>query len=134
MIVVDSSVWIDYVNGFASPEAELLLSLPHHALATTGLIVTEVLQGLRSERDADRLAAFFSTYVRSVEPRGSATYVAAARLYRALRARGITVRSTIDCLIAQIAEENDADVLSRDVDLRRIVESGLCRARLLAVH
>ena len=64
-------------------------------------------------------------------PREPETYVEAADLYRQLRSRGLTIRSTIDCIIAKLAEENDAVLLSKDRDLQVIVDSQLLEIRAL---
>jgi predicted nucleic acid-binding protein len=64
-----------------------------------------------------------------LEATGMSPYVRAAALYRSLRKRGVTVRSTIDCLIAILAEENACVVLARDRDLSAILSSGLVAAR-----
>jgi hypothetical protein len=64
-------------------------------------------------------------------PREPETYLEAADLYRRLRSRGVTIRSTIDCIIAKLAEENDALLLSKDRDLQIIVDSGLLDLRTL---
>ena len=64
-----------------------------------------------------------------LEPAGIDTYLKAADLHRALRRRGITIRSTIDCLLAVLAAENACDILFRDRDLRLIIESGLAGVR-----
>jgi predicted nucleic acid-binding protein len=64
-----------------------------------------------------------------VEPTGMETYLRAADVYRALRRRGVTVRSTIDCLIAVLAEENECSVLARDRDLQTVLAGGLLKAR-----
>jgi predicted nucleic acid-binding protein len=66
-------------------------------------------------------------------PREPETYVEAASLYRQLRSKGVTVRSTIDCVIAKLADENDVLLLSKDRDLRLIIEPGLLNVRALPV-
>lgn len=61
-------------------------------------------------------------------------YLRAANVYRTLRRRGVTVRSTIDCLIAVIADENDCDVLARDRDISAILRASLIKARTWPVN
>ena len=63
-----------------------------------------------------------------LEPQGIRVYLRAAGLYRALREKGRTVRSTVDCIIAAIAEDNGCAVLARDRDMDAILDSGLVRA------
>jgi len=116
MIVVDSSVWIDYFNGAATRETALLDALLGVEPVVTGdLILTEVLQGFRDQREVRRArsaldALFFEPMV------GRDIALASARNYRALRARGVTIRKTIDMLIATFCMENDHHLLHCDRD------------------
>ena len=84
---------------------------------------TTLLQGLRRPSSFKRVRNGFEDLT-FLEPAGCELYVRAAEIYRMLRQRGNTVRSTIDCVIAAIAEENRCYVLARDSDLRLIIESG----------
>jgi predicted nucleic acid-binding protein len=133
-ILVDTSVWVDFLNGFSSPERTTLATLlkNDHDLCTCGVVISEVFQGLRRDKGREQLAQSFRelTYL---DPSGVDLYFKAAEVYRSLRARGLTVRSTIDCLIAVLAEENGAVVLARDRDLKIILESGLVAASLYSV-
>jgi predicted nucleic acid-binding protein len=129
-ILVDTSVWGDFLNGYPSPEAEALAELlaGDEDICACGVIVAEVLQGLRREkgrRDVERLLREL-TFLEAIGPD---PYIKAAGLYRALRQRGKTVRSTIDCLIAVVAAENGCYVLAKDRDLGLVLDSGLVRAR-----
>lgn len=133
-ILVDTSVWADFFNGFPSPHEKALSQMiaGDDEICTCGVVVSEVLQGLRrpeGRREVERLLreALF------LEPSGIDAYVRAADVYRMLRRKGITVRSTIDCLIAVLAEEAKCDVLSRDRDLSAILDSGLVSARSWSV-
>ena len=125
-VLVDTSVWVDFLNGFSSPEAKTLraIAIDVGVLATCGVVAAEVLQGLRSDGAVRRTKAYFQD-LDWLSPRGPETYFSAASLYRELRRRGITVRSTIDCLIAQLAAEGDCELLARDRDMARIIESGI---------
>ncbi len=129
-VLVDTSVWVDFFNGYASAEAQRLARLieDEDDIATCGVVVAEFLQGLRNQDDVASLESHFRD-MRWLEPAGPETYVAAAALFRGLRRQGVTIRSTIDCLIARLAEEHEAFVLAKDRDLRLILESGLCVAR-----
>jgi predicted nucleic acid-binding protein len=80
------------------------------------------------EADREELADLFRQ-LGFLEPDGIDAYFRAATLYRDLRARGVTVRSTIDCLIAVLAEAHGCHLLARDRDLARILESGLVAVR-----
>lgn len=132
IVLVDTSVWVDFANGFASRQADTLAALLARGedVATCGVIAAEFLQGIRKRQHLPGLEDKFRKMI-WLEPRGRETYFAAARLFRDLRGRGITVRSTVDCLIARVAEENSGQLLARDRDLTAIVNSGLVRIRLL---
>ena len=125
-VLVDTSVWADFANGVATPEAQILARLieDEEDLVTCGVVVAEFLQGLRSPRSVSRFAAHFRDmeWLTPVEPD---SYEAAAHLYRSLRARGVTVRSTIDCLIAGLADQGGCALLARDRDMDFILASGL---------
>ena len=120
MIVVDSSVWIDYFNGLETRETALLDDLLGVEPVVTGdLILAEVLQGFRTERDARRALAALETLI--FEPMvGRDIALTSANNYRRLRARGITVRKTIDMLIATFCMENKHILLHSDQDFDSI--------------
>jgi predicted nucleic acid-binding protein len=100
VILVDSSVWIDYFRGTPTPEAEKLDSLlGTEPIATADLILTEVLQGFVSDRDFNQ-AKKLLTSLMIVDLAGQDIAIQAARNFRVLRALGITVRKTIDTVIA----------------------------------
>jgi len=125
-VLVDSSVWVDFFNGHASLERKALRDLfdSDHQICTCGVVVSEVFQGLRREKL--RVAELFLDLT-FLEPAGIELYFRAADLYRGLRERGRTIRSTIDCLIAVLAEQHGCALLARDRDLSMIVESGFLR-------
>ncbi len=116
MIIVDTTVWIDYLGGIENPEALWLdQALTTTRLGLTDLILCEVLQGIRDERQFEetrrRLARF------EIFPTGGPELaVAAARNYRTLRAKGVTVRKTIDCLIATFCLRHHHTLLHRNAD------------------
>jgi len=116
MILVDSSVWIDYFNGAANPETDFLHSaLGEREILVGDLIYMEVLQGFRAERDfavAKRLLESFMFRVIG----GKETALRGAKLHRALRAKGITVRKTIDTMIASFCIGERLPLLHRDRD------------------
>jgi predicted nucleic acid-binding protein len=125
-VLVDTSVWVDFLNGYPSPERDTLRTLieGHEDICTCGVIVAEVFQGLRREKSRLELAEQFRN-LRFVEASGIEPHLRAATLYRELRARGITIRSTIDCLLAVLAEEYGCHLLAKDRDLTAIIDSGL---------
>jgi len=116
MILVDSSVWIDYFNGAAGAETDLLDRLMDSGRLLVGdLILAEVLQGFRSERDAARALARFRAFeCASMVDREIA--IVAARNYRFLRRRGVTIRATIDTLIATFCIRHGHSLLHCDRD------------------
>jgi predicted nucleic acid-binding protein len=101
-------------------------------LVTCGLIVSEILQGLRQARSLLNIERHFRQ-MDWLSPKEPATYLEAADLFRRLRERGITIRSTIDCVIACLATHHDALILSKDRDLTLIVESNLLVIRSMPV-
>jgi predicted nucleic acid-binding protein len=125
-VLVDTSAWVDHINGHDSAAARGLAELlaGDDDICTCGVIVAEVLQGLRRPTGYKRVREGFEdlTFLRAGDMK---VYVRAAEIFRELRAHGVTVRSTIDCLIVALAEANRCYLLHRDVDLRRIAESGL---------
>jgi hypothetical protein len=94
------------------------------------LIVTEVLQGLRRDSSVSEVVALFEELT-FLSADGIATYLRAAEVYRQLRLRGTTVRSTIDCVIATLAEDHGCVILARDRDLEAILGTGLLQTSLL---
>jgi len=129
-VLVDSSAWIEFLNGHASPERDAVRTLIEgdDDVCTCGVVVAEVLQGIRSERSRREVEDLFGQMT-LLEAPGLAPYVRAASLYRSLRRRGVTVRSTIDCLVAILAEEHGCALLARDRDLSAILGSRLVAVR-----
>lgn len=125
MIVVDSSVWIDYFRGTPSQAAnELDRLLGNRIVATGDLMITEVLQGFRDDR-AFEIALDVLSSVEVIEIGGAVIAVAAARNYRALRKRGVTVRKTIDTLIATRCITDGHELLHNDRDFDAFAGLGL---------
>ena len=116
MIVVDASVWIDYFSGTSNREADALDSILGEEQVIVGdLTLTEVLSGFRRDRDFRLASELFDTCeYRSMVGRDIA--IKAAGNYRTLRARGVTVRKTIDVLIGTFCLVNDLPLLHRDRD------------------
>ncbi len=125
-VLVDTSVWVDFINGYPSPEANILSTLIRdQEIATCGVIIAEFFQGLRDSAVLREFEGYFRgmTYLAPADPE---TYLGAAALYRDLRRAGITIRSTIDCLIARLAAEQECYLLARDRDFKLIQSSHLC--------
>jgi predicted nucleic acid-binding protein len=131
VIVVDSSVWIDYFRGLATPQSdrldELLASEP---IAIGDLILTEVLQGFDTDRDFNRGLQLLSGFP-VVEIAGPEIAIQAARHFRALRAKGVTVRKTVDTLIATRCIADGHGLLFADRDFDPFVEHLGLRSALL---
>lgn len=122
MILVDSSVWIDYFRGTATPEAELLDGLlGTEPVATGDLILAEVLQGFVSDRDFNQARKLMMN-LGIVNLGGEDIAVQAARNFRVLRSLGVTVRKTIDTVIATRCIESRLPLLYSDRDFDPFVE------------
>ena len=118
MIVVDSTVWIDFLNGRNAPHVRRVRALLGESEIIVGdLMLCEVLQGLENERAARDVEALLRRFD-IVPMAGDAIAVAAARNYRSLRARGVTVRKTVDLLIGTWCIENRRPLLHNDRDFR----------------
>lgn len=121
MILVDSGVWIDYFRGTPTPQADKLDSLlGDEPLAIGDLIMAEVLQGFGSEKDFKQAKKLLTSLV-VVELGGQKIAVQAARNFRTLRSMGITIRKTIDTIIATHCIENSYTLLHCDRDFAPFV-------------
>jgi predicted nucleic acid-binding protein len=128
LILVDSSVWIDFFSsspGRAGNELRRMIS-DAEPFALTGVVVTEILQGLT--REVSRIEHYLSQW-EILEPSGFSTYREAAAIFRLARAKGVSL-TTIDALIAAIALEHGASVFTLDKDFSRIAR--LTELRLYA--
>ena len=123
MIVVDSSVWIDHLNGVTTPEVEELgiLVASNVLVCVTGVIFTEVLRGISSEEQFELVEHDLSgfTFLRMNSPRDFAD---AANLYRLARSAGVTVRNSADCLIAAPCIREGAWLLHNDRDFDNLAK------------
>jgi hypothetical protein len=117
MILVDTSVWIDFLRGEDSLPRRLLHRLIENDedISITEIILTEVLQGIKREDYFLRVKGYLLEFP-IYRPRGIETYVMAAELYRSCRTKGKTVRKTVDYIIAAICIENDLSLLHKDAD------------------
>ena len=122
MIFVDSSVWIDYFRGTVTGETDRLDALlGERELVVGDVVLAEVLQGFDSDRDFRTALALFDTLM-LVEIGGRDNAIEAARNFRRLRARGVTVRKTIDTLIATYCIGSELPLLFSDRDFEPFVE------------
>jgi hypothetical protein len=116
MLIVDSSVWIDFFGRRETSQSSVLLDLiPIERIAVGDLMICEVLQGVRGVREFERIRQSLLKF-EVVGIAGVAISVAAAHNYRALRQRGFTVRGIVDCLIATFCIENGHVLLHNDRD------------------
>jgi predicted nucleic acid-binding protein len=117
VILVDSSAWIEFLRATGSPaHLRVRSALEQGAtLASTDVIVMEILAGARDADDRDRLRRLLYG-VEFLAVDGPADYEQAAELYRACRAGGETPRKLTDCLIATVAIQNGATLLCEDAD------------------
>ncbi len=116
MILVDSSTWIDYFRGTITPQTEMLdRLLGEQPLAVGDLILTEVLQGFTSERDFNEVRKML-TSLTVIDLGGQRIAIQAAKNFRVLRNLGVTVRKTIDTVIATNCIENGHHLLHNDKD------------------
>ncbi len=122
MILVDSSVWIDFLRGISTPQVERLKELlPATRVAVGDLILAEVLQGIDRERDFNRVREMFATLA-MIELGGGEVAVEAARNFRKLRSVGVTPRKTIDTIIATRCIMDGNALLFSDKDFMPFVE------------
>jgi predicted nucleic acid-binding protein len=116
MVVVDTTVWVDYLNGTTTPEVEWLdREALRQRLGLLDLMVCEVLQGVSADEEAARVLRHLRRF-QIFETGGVDLAEAAARNYRRLRARGKTVRRTVDCLIATYCLQHEHALLHHDRD------------------
>ncbi|HEY9030548.1 MAG TPA: PIN domain nuclease [Kangiella sp.] len=122
MILVDSSVWIDYFSGNDSAEADVLdRTLGNRAVAIGDLILTEVLQGFRHEKDY-KVAKNLLEELTVFELLGKKMAIKSADNFRKLRKKGITTRKTADVIIASYCIEHNHPLLFSDKDFQPFVE------------
>ncbi len=118
MIVADSSVWIGYFNGIITKQTNLLNSFLGNELVVIGdLIITEVLQGFKNDRDFNKARQLLDSLIFK-EMLGKDLAIKSAENYRILRKKGVTVRKTIDVIIATFCIFSDLPLLHSDRDFR----------------
>ena len=117
MILVDTSVWIDFLIGRDTPHRRLLHLLieTEEDICITEIILTEILQGIRDDALYETTKDYLLEFP-VIKPKGIDSYVAAADIYRKCRKQGKTVRKTVDCIIAAIVRENNVTLLHNDTD------------------
>lgn len=122
MVLVDTSVFVDFFHGKKTPKTKQLIQLltDEENIAICGLIYQEVLQGVKSDKDFRHIKSILDEFIHL--PCLDEDYLESAMLYRRLRKKGVTIRKSIDVTIATIAIENNVPLLENDADFRRISE------------
>jgi predicted nucleic acid-binding protein len=116
MILVDSSVWIDYFNGKINPQTDWLdVALGREVIIVGDIILAEVLQGFKNDRDFHKAKELLSNF-QFMEMLGWELAVKSAENYRFLRKKGVTVRKTIDVLIGTFCVHHNISLLHDDTD------------------
>lgn len=117
MILVDTTVWIDFLEGRGTTFDRHLADLVENdaPIALVDIVYCEVLQGIRDDQAYQRTRLSLLAHP-ILRPRGLATFETAANLYRAARRRGLTIRRSVDCLIAATCLETDAEIYHNDRD------------------
>ncbi len=115
-VLVDSSVWIDFLKNQATPQTQLLekLILEREDLCICGFIFTEVLQGIKDEKQYIATKQHLSNLIYFED--NLSTFELGATIYRELRRQGLTIRNSIDCLIGAIVIQNGVRLLDADRD------------------
>ena len=122
MVIVDTSVWIDFLKGRETRQVQKLEELLSEEtdIFITGIIFQEILSGIKSKKERDKVRAELERFV-LVNP-SLDTHIQAAEIFDACKKKGFTIRSTIDCLIAAVALEYDLTVLENDKDYSFVSE------------
>jgi predicted nucleic acid-binding protein len=128
VIVVDTSVWIDVLAGRRTRQARRCVELIEggEPVALTDVIFTELLQGLRSDDEAELVERHLRAFP-ILRLEGLQDFVLAASLYRAARRHGVTIRKTLDCLIAAPCVRTGAPLLHADTDFDRLASCSSLR-------
>jgi predicted nucleic acid-binding protein len=129
LILIDASAFIEFLNRTGNREDTLVeqLIINNEDIVIADITLTEILQGIKTDREYREVKASLLTFpILSLKSPDS--YIAAADLYRKCRKRGLTIRSTIDILIAQIALEYGATLLHNDRDFEAIAQ--VCDIRI----
>ena len=123
MILVDSSIWIQCLrqHDVHAQKMNRYLRTVAKDIVTTGIILMEVVQGIKDETSHARVSEEL-TSLPVLPIRNPETYLRASSIYRLCRKNGITIASTIDTILAAVAMENDAEILSLDEDFHMIAK------------
>jgi len=129
MIVADTSAWIDYVRGVKAPHTDILdHELLHGRIVTGDLIITEFLQGFRHRKEFETAKKMMER-LEYYDMVGMKIALSVAENYRNLRKSGITVRKTIDVIIATFCVENGFELIHNDHDFDEMADALGLRVR-----
>lgn len=122
MILVDTTVWVDFFSNRNKKQVEQLSQFIEtgEEIYLCGIILTEILQGIRNPKEHKQIATLLQTLTFIEMSRD--TFTLAADIYRSLRTRGITIRKTLDCMIAAVAISHQIPLLHNDRDYDPIVK------------
>ena len=120
MVLVDTTVWIDFFKASSLPHVEVLENLisKREDICICGIILSEVLQGVRKDSEYKKTRELFENLI--ILPMHNSIFFRSAEIYRALRRKGITIRKPLDCMIASVAVENEIPLLHNDRDFNPI--------------
>jgi hypothetical protein len=120
MILVDTTVWIDFFAARSLPHVMALEALikRRENICICGIILAEVLQGIRQDSEFRKTRDLFNSLI--LFPMPYTVFLRSAEIYRKLRKKGITIRKPLDCMIASVAIENDIPLLHNDKDFHPI--------------
>ena len=122
IVLVDTTVWIDFFAARSSDHVMALDNLIRNRedICICGIILTEVLQGIRKDSQFKKTRELFNNLL--FLPMPYPVFLRAAEIYRSLRRKGITLRKSVDCIIASVAIENNIPLLHNDEDFKAIEE------------
>ncbi len=122
MVLVDTSVFVNFFKGTETHSTRKFEEIVEQNFCVAPVVYQELLQGARDQREFDRLDSYLRTQIFCFPLDPVQTFGSAARLFFNARRQGITIRSTIDCLIAQMAIEHDIPLLHDDHDFDHIAK------------
>ena len=116
MILIDTSIWIDFLIDRNSSSAKTIESIieSREDICICGVVLTEILQGIRKEKEYIKTKSTLSKLI--FLPMTQETFLSAAHIYRTCRSRGITIRNSVDCMIAATCIQYDAMLFHNDKD------------------
>ena len=120
MIMVDTTVWIDFFNDIETIQVTILEESLNNGedICICGVILTEILQGIRANNQYLKTKSYLENLI--FLPMNYSTFIKSAEIFRYLRKCGITIRKPIDCMIAAVSIENNASLLHNDRDFDHI--------------